>query len=137
MWEKWGKPAIHSTRMKLQLADGYVEKPMGLLEKVVVTSCGIEYEHTFAIVNFGKKNNYDIILGRLFMRKLKMVQDWGYEYIYLRHTDYTTRINLKDHSYRDVMKTPVENFDSATPNESCNNMAVLEERNMDVRCVRL
>ena len=73
IWEKWGKPAIRSTRMKLQLvADGYVEKPMGLLQKVVVTSCGIEYEHTFAIVEFGKKNNYDIILGRPFMRQLKM-----------------------------------------------------------------
>ena len=53
--------------MKLQLADGHMERPMGLLEKLVVTSCGIEYEHTFAIVDFGKKNNYDIILGRPFM----------------------------------------------------------------------
>ena len=35
MWKSWGKPA----RMKLQLADGYIERPLGLLEKVVVTSC--------------------------------------------------------------------------------------------------
>lgn len=63
-WEKWGKHAIRETRMKLQLANGYVERrPLGLLEKLVLQSCGIEYEHTFAIVDFGKKNNYDIILG--------------------------------------------------------------------------
>ena len=84
IWESWGKPAIRKTRMKLQLADGYIEKPIGLLEKVVVSSCGVEYEHTFAIVNFGKSPNYDIILRRPFMRQLKMIQDWGFNYIYLR-----------------------------------------------------
>ena len=52
-----------------------MESPIGLLEKIIVTSCGIEYEHTFAIVDFGKKPNYEIILGRPFMRQLKMIQD--------------------------------------------------------------
>ena len=41
IWESRGKPAIRKTRMKLQLADGYIEKPIGLLEKVVVSSCGV------------------------------------------------------------------------------------------------
>ena len=54
--------------MKLQLADGFMERPLSLLEKVVVTSCGIEYEYTFAMVDFGKEPNYEIILGRPFMR---------------------------------------------------------------------
>ena len=70
MWEKWGKPAIRSTRMRLQLADGSLESPIGLLEKALVKSCGIEYEHTFAIVDFGKDTNYEVILGRPFMRQL-------------------------------------------------------------------
>ena len=53
------------------------------------------------------------------MRQLKMVQDWGYDYIYLRHIETTTRINLKDHSYCDVMmRTPVEDFESATQRSS-------------------
>ena len=39
IWESWGKPAIKKIRMKLQLADGYIERPIGLLEKVVVSSC--------------------------------------------------------------------------------------------------
>ncbi|RYA40215.1 hypothetical protein DD606_25715 [Enterobacter cloacae complex sp. GF14B] len=100
--------------MKLQPVDGFIEKPLGLLEKVIVTSWGIEYEHTFAIVDFNKKNNYEIILGRPFMRQLKMVHDWGYDHIYLRHGETTTKIHLKDHSYKDVNQTPVEEFDSAT-----------------------
>ena len=75
VWESWGKPTLRKTRMKLQLGDGYIESPIGLLEKVVVTSCGIEYKHTFAVVDFGKKPNYEIILGRPFMRQLKMIQD--------------------------------------------------------------
>ena len=55
MWDAWGKPALRKTRMKLQLADGYVERPLGLLEKIVVSSCNIEYEHTFAVVDFWHK----------------------------------------------------------------------------------
>ena len=61
--------------MKLQLADGFMERLLGLLEKVVVTSYGIEYEHTFAVVDCGKEPNYEIILGRPFMRQMKMIQD--------------------------------------------------------------
>ena len=83
VWESWGKPALRKTRTKLQLADGFIESPINLLKKVVVTSCGIEYEHTFPVVEFGKKVNYEIILGRPFMRQLKMIQDLGYNYIYL------------------------------------------------------
>ena len=52
---------------------------IGLLENVV-TSCGIEFEHTFAVVDFGKKPNYEIILGCPFMHQLKMIQDWGYNF---------------------------------------------------------
>ena len=84
IWESWGRPALQKTRMNLQLADGYKERPLGLLEGVVVMSCGFEYQHTFAVVNFGKSPNYDIFLGRPFMRHLKMIQDWGFNYIYLR-----------------------------------------------------
>ena len=91
-----------------------MEKPIGLLEKVVVSSCGVEYEHTFSIVDFGKSSNYEIILGRPFMRQLKMIQDWGFNYIYLRQQQAVTRINLSNHSYRDVARTPVEDFESAT-----------------------
>lgn len=84
IWEKWGKPVIRRTRMNLQLADGSLENPIGLLEQVIVKSCGIEYEHTFAIVDFGKNTNYEVILGRPFMHQFRMIQDWVYNYLYLR-----------------------------------------------------
>ena len=103
--------------MKLQLADGYIESPIGLLEKVIVTSCKIEYKHTFVVVDFGKKPNYEIILGCPFMRQLKMIQDWGYNYIYLRHPNATTRIDLRDHSYKDVVNTPVRDMVSTIVHE--------------------
>ena len=50
-----------------------MERPLGLLEKVVVTSCGIKYEHTFAVVDFSKEPNYEIILGRPLMHQMKMI----------------------------------------------------------------
>lgn len=46
------------------------------------------------------------------MRQLKMIQDWGFNYIYLCQA--ITRINLADHSYKDVARTPIEDFKSAT-----------------------
>ena len=72
-WESWDRPSLRRTRITFQLADGYIEKPLVLLEKIIVTSCGVVYEHTFVVVDFGKSPNYDIILGRPFMRQLKMV----------------------------------------------------------------
>ena len=53
IWEFWGKPTLKKTRLKLQLVDGSMESPIGLLENMVVTSCGEEYVHTFAVVDFG------------------------------------------------------------------------------------
>ena len=110
VWDYWDNLALRKTRMKLQLVDKFIELPIGLLEKVIVTSCGIEFEHTFAMVDFGKKPNYEIILGCPFMRQLKMIQDWGYNYIYLRHAHATTCIDLKDHSYKDVAHTPIRDM---------------------------
>ena len=100
--------------MKLQLADRNIQRPIGLLERVLVTTYGIEYEHTFAVVDFGQNPNYDVILGRPFMRQLKMIQDWGFKYIYLWQDTLITRVNMRDHSFRDVVKTPVEDFEFAT-----------------------
>ena len=115
IWEKWGKRVVRKTRMQLQLADGKLARPLGILENVTLTSCGIKYEHTFAIVDFGTDPNYEVILGRPFMRQLMAIQDWGYNYLYLRHDGVTTtRVNLTTHDYRDVAKLPVADFESAT-----------------------
>lgn len=51
------------------MADVSLERPIGLLENVIGKSCGIEYTHTFTIVDFGKNANYEVILGRPFMRQ--------------------------------------------------------------------
>ena len=48
-----------------------------------------------------------------------MIQDWGYNYIYLCHAHATTCIDLKDHSYKDVAHTPVRDMIStAEPEDS-------------------
>ena len=62
VWEAWGKPAIRKTRLKLQLADGYVEQSMGLLERVVVTSCNIEIvTHCFRLLlKESSQSNYTL-----------------------------------------------------------------------------
>ena len=49
--------------MSLQLADGNLNTPLGLIEDNTVESCGIQYSHTFAIADFGESTNYKVILG--------------------------------------------------------------------------
>ena len=40
--------------MQLQLTDGTLAKPLGMLERVTVTRYGISFMQTFAIVDFAK-----------------------------------------------------------------------------------
>ena len=47
-----------------------------------------------------------------------MIQDWGYNYLYLRHDGVITQVNLRNHEYRDVTHSPVEEFDSASSEDS-------------------
>ena len=111
IWEKWGRPAIKRTRLKLQLADGHLEPPLGLLEGISITTCGIKFIHTFVVVDFGRRTTYDIILERPFMRQIKMIQDWGNNHLYLRHSNVITRVSIVDHSYKDVHETPIGEYD--------------------------
>ena len=93
--------------MKLQLADEHLEPPLGILEGISITTCGIKLIHTFVVVDFGRKTAYDIILGRPFMRQIKMIQDWGNNHLYLRHANVITRVSTVDQSYKDVQETPI------------------------------
>ena len=63
IWEKWGKPTVRSTQMSLQLADGRLKNPIGILDNVALTICGIENTHSFVVVDFGRETNYKLILG--------------------------------------------------------------------------
>ena len=82
-WLNWGRKALVKTRMGLQLVDGEVKYPMGMLEEIDVNICGIPFQHSFAVVDFAQDTNYDVILGRPFMRQMLVVQDWGYNRLYL------------------------------------------------------
>ena len=63
IWKKWEKLALRRTRMQLQLMDGTLAKPLGMLERITITSCGISFMHTFPIVDFGRDPVYKVILG--------------------------------------------------------------------------
>ena len=46
------------------------------------------------------------------MRQMLVVQDWGYNRLYLRHKNAIVWVNLDDHTYRDVTKSPIEDVDT-------------------------
>ena len=108
VWERWGKLALRKTWMSLQSADGSLNNLIGVVEDITVESCGIEYEHTFSIVDFQVNTIYKVILGQTFKLQLKKLQDWGFNYLYLRQETSITRFNLKNHSYRNVTALPVK-----------------------------
>ena len=118
LWEAWGKPAIRRTRLKLQLADGHLERPLGLLEEISISVCRVNLIHTMlAIMDVHDKPTYDIILGRPFMRQLKMIQDWGDNHIYLRHRGMITQVNTTTHTHQDVRRAFVEDYASQSMND--------------------
>ena len=41
----------------------------------LLSTCSIDFEHTFVVVDFGQETNYEVILGRPFMRQFLMIQD--------------------------------------------------------------
>ena len=47
----------------IALANGNIDNPLGFLDHVIVTSGGIEYKHTFAVVSSGQDPSYEVILG--------------------------------------------------------------------------
>ena len=47
-----------------------------------------------------------------------MLQDWDFGYMYLRQETSITRVNLKNHSYRNVTALPIEEFDLASSKAS-------------------
>ena len=58
-----------------------------------------------------------------------VLEDWGYEYLYLRHQNASTRVSPKDHTYRDVTQKPLEEFESATSDFT-------PRTNTDATCVK-
>ena len=130
VWIKWGKPTLYKVCMSLQLTDGSLNTPLKLVEDITMESCGIQYSHTFAIVDFGESTNYEVILGRPFMRQFKMLQDWGFDYLYLRQETSVTRVNLKNHSYRNGTALPMEEFDSASSEGSFSNQSSIDKQNV-------
>lgn len=79
------------------------------MESVTMKPFGIEYEHNFAIIDFGKHPSYKVILSRTLMRQIRMVQDWGYNY----YETAITRVDLKNRSHRDVTHTLTKEFNFA------------------------
>ena len=57
--------------MGFQLADGEVKYPIGLLEDTSISICDMEITHTFVVVDFGSKINYEIILEEVSRNKVR------------------------------------------------------------------
>ena len=125
IWEKWGKPTLKASAIALQFADGSVKQPIGLLENFKVQTCGIKYRHTFAVMDFSHKPEHEVILGRPFMRQFQMIEDWGFNYLYLRHNTDITRVYWKNHSHIKVKHMPTDDLYSLSSNNSDSESSIL------------
>lgn len=73
-------------------------------------SCDILYLHLFSIVKYGKNANYNVIPWCPYMRHFQVILDWYYNYLYLRQESLIIRLNLRNHKYRDVRHSPIEDL---------------------------
>lgn len=55
------------------MTDGNIKLPITMLKKVLLTSCGMHFEHTIAVVDFEEDPSYDFILGWPFLQRLKVI----------------------------------------------------------------
>ena len=122
---KMGEADLKSIAIALQFADGSVKKPIGLLENFKVQTCGIKYRHTFAVMNFSHKPEHEVILGRPFMRQFQMIEDWGFNYLYLRHNTDITRVYWKNHSHIKVRHMPTDDLYSLSSSNSDSENSIL------------
>ena len=99
------------------MANGNIKLPIGMLEKILLTSCGVQFEHTIVVVDFEEDPSYDIILGWPFMQQLRVIQNWGTNHIYLQQKKDVTCINWGDHSFQKVIKRPIDDWVLASSGE--------------------
>ncbi|KAH7387431.1 hypothetical protein KP509_16G022700 [Ceratopteris richardii] len=88
-WAKWGQNELIPTKMRLQLADGHMEKPLGIWEKVIVEICGILTTMDLANdeyvgVKFQNEEGYDIFHIGIRMIKVSKTEEDQEERIILK-----------------------------------------------------
>ena len=62
-------------------------------------------------LNFIQKTNY---FGKVFYEAMQMIEYWGFNYIYLQEEGSITRVDMRNHYFTDIAKTPIKYFALAT-----------------------
>ncbi len=75
---KFGLPKPKPTPYNLRMANQTTTKPMGLIKELKIYVHGIPYITTFTIIqNNVVDSNYSMLLGRPWLRDVKVAHDWG------------------------------------------------------------
>ena len=91
-----GQPQIDVVNLCVNLVNGGLVKATGLLRNLRVKILDHYVYHTFAVMDFSDKPRlFEMILGRSFMRKHKMVHDWSNNNVYLNLKDDHVRVDLQ------------------------------------------
>ena len=74
-WCKWGRPKMLSSDVKLQMADGSIQRPKGMIPAHSFTVHGIEFNLTFVVTRPSNHVAYNYLLGRPFLRVSLLLSD--------------------------------------------------------------
>ena len=89
------QPQMDVADLHVKLANGGLVRALGLLRNLKVKIPYHYVYHTFAIMDFNDKpGSFEMILGRSFMRKHKMIHDRSNNNVYLNLKDEHVRVNL-------------------------------------------
>ncbi|KAA3479686.1 Integrase, catalytic core [Gossypium australe] len=96
MFKQLGPGRPKQTRMSIQLADGTIRYPRGVIEDVLVKIDKFIFPNDFAVLDMDKGSEVPLILGRPFLATARTIIDVGMSEFLLRRTHAKEKLKKHD-----------------------------------------
>jgi len=101
-----GLPKLKLAPYNLRMADETTTRPMGLNKDLIIYVHGIPYIITFTILqNSVVNSSYSMVLGRPWLRDVKVAHDWGSNIITIQGNGTIKKITVTKHLGGEVKRT--------------------------------
>lgn len=86
MYREMGSPKLEPAPFQVKMADQRRLQPLGILKKQTMVVSGLPYYVNLVVLKMQRgEAAYPMLLGRPWFRTAKLKQDWGKNYIKIRH----------------------------------------------------
>ena len=89
--QAWGNPPVETTRFNVTLANGMKVRPFRVLKNWLLKIIGYQFSVNFIVM---KGVDYDILLGRPWMRNARVIEDCGNNLIFLGNRTEAVKVEM-------------------------------------------